>query len=914
MQVANRNARRRSWPWLVAGAAAACIALAWWSSCSREAPQPPAIQATPSAAPATPPATPAPAASTAPGADATAAPPSFPPIASPRPLMTEPARTLEVNGLLNSGFEWLADSTTDPPKYGAYWLGAFDPTPGNPTCFVSEDGPFRGGRFLRLSLVTTEVLQKIATDPRGTEHLVVSLALRTRRNGQLRLVLEDGPGRRTTLLLAAPDGGAPSDVRVTDAAGAAVEPLAVRDEGNGWWRIAVDVGARFLAEHGEAPIPRLDLRLAAAGKPGALADVDEIVARVSWPAVSPAELRTSIEAQVRQTLQTWYLSEAEGGRGLIDPQTGYVAVTGCDVETGAPTAPERSLGFHTVHKLLGKWLRESRRLGRTDEIALWQPWLARITRSLLANNFDPVTGLPRSVLAGTLAPDNDKAVTVHAYVGALLDARELLDDAELDAACLRQARAMADRLLALRSEHDKPEGSTAPPVWNDKLGRFEGDLSNWHGFLPHNLTPQGEIESDKLYSTSWAILTGRTFWYEMLRSPAAIVRVHEAAPREGDLPAVEAIAARFHRDWDASRYDLENDTDDHYGYLTEDGLDMLERAGGELPTVLALVQRATDHRLDRTASAADDTLWIQAVRLGTACAGDSPRAFGGPLGLASLPPAVNPATAGLPLYRAALLELAANDFKGRQLTNGQFTESFFKDWEMVCICYRGNEQGDCRDHPPEYWNGDVGDTFGGPPYSAIDAQADAWRVAGPAERPLILSRLAILRDVTDATMKRRWGYLFGLDPVVARQYALLEKYVIGLSTKSSAAVGYAMAWMRLLPDLPDEPLPAPPTATLATADGGAVLEVRAPAGSVIALPSQAQPFVAPISDRDPRLLALDLEALPGGLAGAPRVTVGADGLARVPLAQLAAGPGIVQPLLVEPDGAVAAIGAPVTLP
>ncbi|HVQ27305.1 MAG TPA: hypothetical protein VMV01_19095, partial [Planctomycetota bacterium] len=339
---------------------------------------------------------------------------------------------------------------------------------------------------------------------------------------------------------------------------------------------------------------------------------------MSWPEVSPAELRTSIEAQVRQTLQTWYLSEAEGGRGLIDPQTGYVAVSGCDVETGAPTAPERSLGFHTVHKLLGKWLREARRLGRTDEIARWQPWLARITRSLLANNFDPVTGLPRSVLAGTLAPDNDKAVTVHAYVGALLDARELLDDAELDAACLRQARAMADRLLALRSEHDKPEGSTAPPVWNDKLGRFEGDLSNWHGFLPHNLTPQGEIETDKLYSTSWAILTGRTFWYEMLRSPAAIVRVHEAAPREGDLPAVEAIAARFHRDWDASRYDLENDTDDHYGYLTEDGLDMLERAGGELPTVLALVQRATDHRLDRTASAADDTLWIQAVRLGTA--------------------------------------------------------------------------------------------------------------------------------------------------------------------------------------------------------------------------------------------------------------------------------------------------------
>ena len=910
MDVANRSARRPSGPRLVALAAAACVALIWWASCSREAPQPPAsapaAQAAPSAAPI--------AAGAAPGAEGATAPPSYPPIHSPAASMAAPASTLEVNGLLNSGFEWIADSTTDPPKYGAYWLGAFDATPGGTASYVSEDGPFRGGRFLRLSHVTDEVLQKIATDPRGTERLVVSLALRTRRGGQLALTLEDGPGRRTTVKLAAPDGGAPSDVRATDGQGAAFAPLVVRDEGNGWWRLAVDLGARFQAEHGEAPIPRLNLRLDAEGPPGGLADVDEIVARVSWPSVSPAELRDSIEALVRETLKTWYLPEYEGGRGLIDPQTGYLAASGCDVETGAPTAPERSLGFHTVHKLLAKWLREARRLEWSEEIARWQPWLARITRTLLANNFDPETGLPRTVVAGTLAPENDKPVTVHAYVGALLDARELLDDEQLDAACLGRARAMADRLLALRREHDLPDGSTPPPVWNDKLGRFEGDVSNWHGFLPDRVTPQGQLETDKLYYTSWAILTGRTFWYEMLRSPAAIVRVHQVAPREGDLEAVEAVAARFHRNWDASRYDLENDTDDHYGYLTEDGLDMLERAGGQLPTVLALVQRATDHRLDRTAAAPDDTLWIQAVRLGTACAGDSPRAFGGPLGLYELPPAVNPATAALPLYREALLELAANDFKGRQLTNGQFTESFFKNWEMVCICYRGNEQGDCRDHPPDYWNGDVGDTFGGPPYSAIDAQADAWRVAGPAERPLILSRLAILRDVTDATMRRRWGYLFGLDPVVARQYALLEKYVIGLTTKSSAGVGYAMAWMRLLPDLPDEPLPTPPVAALAMADGAPVVEVRAPPGSVVALPSQEQPFPAPISDRDPRLLALDVGALEGGLAGAPRVTVGAEGVARVPLAQLAAQHGSVQPLLLAADGAVAAIGAPLPLP
>jgi hypothetical protein len=103
-------------------------------------------------------------------------------------------------------------------------------------------------------------------------------------------------------------------------------------------------------------------------------------------------------------------------------------------------------------------------------------------------------------------------------------------------------------------------------------------------------------------------------------------------------------------------------------------------------------------------------------------------------------------------------------------------------------------------------------------------------------------------------------------------------------------------------------------ASLARAEGAPVIEVRAPAGSVVALPSQEQPFPAPISERDPRLLALDLGLLPDGLAGAPRVTLGAEGVARLPVAQLAAPHGIVQPLLLAADGAVAAIGAPLPLP
>src|SRR5262245_54923298 len=106
MHVANRSVCRQR---RAARATLACVALTGLACCSREQRAPPA----------------APATAAAPGTDEPTVPRSYPPIQGPASLMTAPARTLEVNGLLNSGFEWIADSTTDPPKYGAYWLGAF---------------------------------------------------------------------------------------------------------------------------------------------------------------------------------------------------------------------------------------------------------------------------------------------------------------------------------------------------------------------------------------------------------------------------------------------------------------------------------------------------------------------------------------------------------------------------------------------------------------------------------------------------------------------------------------------------------------------------------------------------------------------------------------------------------------------
>ncbi|MGQ0553319.1 MAG: hypothetical protein ACT4PU_08875 [Planctomycetota bacterium] len=839
-----------------------------------------------------------------------------------------PPGTLLVDGLLNGGFEQIADSTSQPPKYGAYWKGAFAPTAEESWSHVVTEAPFRGERCLRLTPAAGEVLQKLVGDARFTESLVVGFAVRPRAGARLQVVLEDGPGRRVLVSLSEVDG----QLLVHDAAGAEVAPVQVRAPEQGWHRIALDMGALFVAQHGQAAEPRLNLRLSVAATGSSpsdaegalLVDIDEVSAGVRWPAIDAAALSGWIAETVRWTLDTWLLPRAEGGLQLVDPQSGYATFTRFHVQSGETQDSERFAGFHTIHNLLVAWLKECRRRGWTDEIAARQPALQAIVRSVLERHFDETTGLPRMIDTQTGRPTAE-AATVAAWVDFLLDAREQLGDEELRARCLAQARRIADTLIALQREHDIPADRAPPlPQWDPKQGRIVGDLSNWWGHIPDRLTPQGEIETHRRFYTSWAILTGRSFWYELMRSPRAILRVHALAPRPADLPAVQRALSRFERPWDAARYDLENDTDDHYGYLCEDLLgalhEVLAVGGAPAPETelartvqqaLALVQLATDHRLERRTSRADDTLWIQAVRLGTACAGDSPRAFFGPLELYELPAALNPASAGSPLYREALMELARNDLKGRQLTNGQFTESFFKHWEMVCICFRGTYQGDCREQPESYWNGDVGDTFGGPPTAAIDAQGIAYRVARADERPVYLAALALLRDVTEASLRRQHGYVFGLDEAIARQYELPDKYVIGLDETSAAGLGYVMAWLRLLPHLPqDRGAPVVQIDLVESPVLGSTLRVRGPVGVRVALPVSARPFPAPISAQDARLLALDLSELPGGVAAAPIVVLGPNGEAHLPLSRLPVSRGVVQPLVLDASNVVLSVGEP----
>src|SRR5262245_15446673 len=102
--------------------------------------------------------------------------------------------TLLLDGLLNSGFELLADGRSKPPRYGAYWVGACAETEADPhAVVVAADDAFRGERFLHLP-AGSEVQQKIVAAPDNTSNLRVSVAMRGVA-AQLSLVLEDGSGQ-----------------------------------------------------------------------------------------------------------------------------------------------------------------------------------------------------------------------------------------------------------------------------------------------------------------------------------------------------------------------------------------------------------------------------------------------------------------------------------------------------------------------------------------------------------------------------------------------------------------------------------------------------------------------------------------------------------------------------------------------
>lgn len=812
----------------------------------------------------------------------------------PPPRPAGAAETVAIDAIENGGFEWIADGTTTPPKYGAYWLGAFVAEEGDPTDLIVDDVAHRGARSLRLG-PGEAVLQKLVADDRWTDTVRARLAVRLGDGAALEVALEDGPGERVALVV----GGAPGEGPLvawrdgTEMPEVAPRRVAAGARGDGdWWLVDVPFGEAFVRAHGRAPTPRLNLHLAQVGE--GVAHVDDVVARVDWPTTTGAELVARARDVVRWQLELWWMPRDRGGLGLVDPATGYVVSGRYDVDTGAAEPTERFGHLHTVHTLLLQWLELSHDQGWDDEVARWTPALERVVRTLLANNIDPRTQLPRSVELDDRRPRGEAPVTVGSYLSFLVDASKVVADEALAERCRAQARRTADSLVWLAKTHDLPRERKNDLTLDRATGVLEGQVDNWFGHMPPKLAPTGEIDQPRRFNSAWAIATGRPFWYHLLKTPAAIAKVHAIAPQPGDVAAIAKAVSLYEREWDAARYDLENDTDDHYGYHAEDVVDILEHLPpGAVPEALASLHEATEHRLSRDGGTIHDMLWIQAVRLGTPCAGDSPRAFQGVAALAALDDERNPLSSGDPLYRDAILELARNDLKGRQLTNAQFTESFFGKWEMVCICFRGTYQGDCREHPADYWHGDVGDTFGGPPTTGLEAQALAFAVAPPDRRQEFASALALVDDVTQRTMRREYGMLFGLDESIARQYELPEKYTIGVSNQTPAAMAYAMSWLRCARDLLSAE-ETPRSAPRIERRGDEVV-VSGPAGGTVVVLGWPRELLGATraAPDDRRLLAGDATLSEHAVVG-----LGDDGSAL-----LAARPGeVLQPLLVDETG------------
>ncbi|GJM22961.1 MAG: hypothetical protein DHS20C15_28760 [Planctomycetota bacterium] len=698
-----------------------------------------------------------------------------------------PPGALACEGLLNRDFGMLTDATTATPKLGGYWRGAFAPEQGvadDRVELVSHATCHHSGTSLNPQRLVLEpgqppVVQKIVADERWSDLLSVHVdssgphpgsRLQDTPGGTLVMTLRDGPGR--TVSADVPRHGG-----------------------------TLELGALFREAHGVAPTPRLELKLHAKAGP---VEVNFVSARVFLPAATREELVERTAEHMRRALELWCLPRGEGGLGLVDFESGRVLAESYDVVTGKRGAARKQVGFHTIHNVLIAWLRIARHEGWADEVARWTPLLERSMRRLLSEHFNAHNHLPFNRDASSGKASYDQAISVGSWIDVLLDAHAVLDDEELREDLVSQARRTADTLVRLAQRHDlDPVKFPNETKLERSTGLIKGEQPNWFGHMPNKITTRGQLDPPRRYNTAWAIVSGRSFWYHLLKTPAAVMRVHALRPGPDDISVVTRALEQYERPWDAARYDLENDTDDHYGYLMEDGMRILNDTRAlpdspELDRLRAraeqLVRGATEHRLESGLSDIGDSLWIQAIRLGTACAGDSPRAFKGLRKLIDFAPQHERAD----FYRAAILELAANDFKGRQLTNGQFTESFFKNWEMVCICFSGTYQGDCRERPLDEWQGDVGDIFGGPPKSSLEAQATAWRVASEAQRPAILARFATILDVSERDLLREYGFVYGLDPAVALQYELPEKYTHGLVTRTSAGLGTVDSLARAL--------------------------------------------------------------------------------------------------------------------
>ena len=647
---------------------------------------------------------------------------------------------LLVNAIQNGGFELIADSTTDPPKRGAYWKGAFVPKPGvaDDRIELLDDG----NHALRLpDEESVEVSQVVTLFGPYADRFELHLRIRS-----------------------AGDAGA-LEVRYDTVGGTirrVIDPTPLAREADGFARVALAIGSEAVQETG-APLAAWG-RITFRARGGAVL-VDDVVGVHHLPRVEAGELRALLVDELREHVA---VRVGPDGLDLIDRQTGYLTAARFDVVTGRITARRAVHGISGAHGLLRVFL-----VVAPPDDPLRPVVEARLRshlKSLLNHNVHRRTGLFCLWDGGERRQLERVALSPTHFIEHAMDVSSRIDASVLSARARAACFRMADALAALHAAHDLPEGVP--------FGR--GDGGNWFGRLPDKLLPDGELDWPKkrTYDQVWAIGQRRA-WYHDFDGAVGLMRMWREDPRPAYLHATRRAIEVFDRKADATRYDLENDTDDHYGKPVEALLRAWRHSGHAVDELRDLAQSTTDFRLPRD-QPWDRNVWVEGIRLGSFTTGDQPRAFRGPVGLHEAPPERNPESAGYAGYRKAIRELVRADLRRRLLDDDLLTDASSHQWEMIAACFLGEYIGPCSQGFD--WEGDMGDLFSGPSSNAFRALARGLEISTPGTDRALLAWYAALHAHTVARYRRIYGYEVGMNPETGRRYGIPDRYLRGFST------------------------------------------------------------------------------------------------------------------------------------
>ena len=662
------------------------------------------------------------------------------------PCLTASDETLAVDLILNGGFELVADSTTTPPKYGAHWKGAFSSTPGDSTCLIVMDE--RGGRALRLRPDAAPVSQIVT--PYGPHA------------SDLELVLDARAGHADAILL----------LRFETQSGRAIEERIALSAAAAWSTFRVPLGALMTARTERAPDPWC--RLTLSSESGTVR-VDDVFVIHRLPRVAPRELRELLMTDLRDGVRIHVapLEEDEdglSGLGLVDAETGYQTGSMYDVRDGAVASRSNVGGIGGAHGLMLSYLQARDRSPEAAPLVrMVEDRMRKHLISLLRHNIYKKTGLYCLYNTSNEKQLLDQELVVAHFIGYCFDVAEVLGDEKLQPAVNFLCAAMADAMVKLRDAHDLPTGVI--------FGREPG--GNWFGRMPEKVSAHGVLAPPKksTYDQAWAISQNRS-WYHDFDTLVGLMRVWGVDPKPSYAKAVEHVLRRFDREWDATRYDMENDTDDHYGKNVEAALLAWRHSGYEFDALRDFAQAATDHRLERDVPWGEN-VWLQGIRLGSFTTADQPRAYRGPIGLHEAPSEQNPATSGYAGYRHALREMVKSDLKRRILDDGWMNDASSLQWEMVVACFDGNFIGPCADRPASEWEGDMGDQFAGPSANGFRAIGRTLEICRPGRDLELLAWYAAVHKHTVSLYRHPYGYAYGMPKETAARYGGREQDQIG---------------------------------------------------------------------------------------------------------------------------------------